>query len=64
MGAIRVDELGAVPTRVVSESNWASRSRWFLLVSVKLSRFEWAASSIGEENCCGVEPHAGGEVAR
>ena len=57
------DELRSVPTYVLSESSWASRSRRMLLVD-KLSRLDWVASAIGEENCCGVELHAGGEVAR
>ena len=63
MGAPWEDELSSVPTDEVSESSWASRSRRMLLV-VKLSKFDWLASAIGEENCCGVEFHAGGEVAR
>ena len=31
---------------------------------MKLSKLDWAASAIGEENWCEVEFHAGGEVAR
>lgn len=58
-----VDESSSVPTYVLSESSWASRSRRMLLVD-KLSKLDWVASAIGEENCCGVEFHAGGEVAR
>ena len=63
MGAPWAEELRSVPTNVLSESSWASRSRRILLV-VKLSKLDWVASAIGEENCCGVEFHAGGEVAR
>ena len=60
------DELDPVPTNVVSESIcvWGRRSRWLLLLEVKLSKLDWAASFMGEENCWGVEFHAGGEVAR
>ena len=63
MEAPWAEELSSEPTNVLSESSWASRSRRRLLV-VKLSKLDWVASAIGEENCCGVEFHAGGEVAR
>lgn len=49
---------------MVPESSRASRSCGLFLLAVKLSKFEWAASAIGEEKWCDTEFHAGGEVAR